>query len=153
MRRFVPALACLLWLCACASDERYDPVVVQVVAQSTREYVQESVPDRARAEAMLLLIERCEALALELDRQQQALLAQLEQRNAEPDIATEELRALHERALAARKETSMQLYAAYLRMREIARPEEWERIMMLEGNGLRASLRRERNHGQRGGGA
>jgi hypothetical protein len=148
-------LACGVWLSlsACSSDERYDPVVVQVVAQSTREYVQEAVADPARSEAMLKLINRCEVLSLELDRQQQSFLAEIASRNADPEATTADLRGVHERALLARKGASSELFTAMLRLRDLARPEEWERILLLESEGLRASVRRERRAARIGGGS
>jgi hypothetical protein len=144
MRRDLALALLSLSLASCASDERYDSVVPQVVAQNTRDYVREHVAEPARAEAMLALVDRCEALTLELDRAQQAFLVEVEQVNARPDATDAELRAVLDRALAARERTSAELFDALLALRASSRPEEWQRIVQMEGDGLRANVRRER---------
>jgi hypothetical protein len=134
----------LIALAACTSDERYDEVVPQVVAQNHREYIRANVAEPERASAMIALVDRCEALTLELDRAQQAFLAEVERENARPDATDAELRAVLDRALAARERTSDQLFDALLELRATARPAEWERIVQMEADGLGANLRRER---------
>lgn len=148
---FLPVLFSL-GLVACSSDERYEAVVPQVVAANTRDYVREAVTDPARAEAMLRLVDRCEQLELELDRAQQAFLAELERTNARPEAAEAELAALLDRALAERAQISDRLFASKLELRARATPEEWQRIVELEARGLGANLRRERRAAFGGGG-
>lgn len=144
----------LIALASCSSDERYDAVVPQVVAQNTREYIRENVAEPERAVAMIALVDRCEALTLELDRAQQAFLAEVERVNARPDATEAELTAVLDRALEVRGKTSDQLFDALLELRGTARPEEWERIVQMEGDGLRANVRRERRAAfTKGGGA
>jgi hypothetical protein len=90
---------------------------------------------------------------LELDRQQQGFLAEIANRHADPEASTAELRAIHERALLAGQGPSSELFTTMLQLRDLARPEEWERILLLESEGLRASVRRERREARTGGGS
>ena len=144
----------LIALASCTSDERYDEVVPQVVAQNHREYIRANVAEPERASAMIALVDRCEALTLELDRAQQAFLAEVERVNARPDATEAELSAVLDRALEARSKTSDQLFDALLELRGVARPEEWQRIVEMEGEGLGANVRRERRAAfTKGGGA
>jgi hypothetical protein len=152
MRPAFPSLFLVLALGACSSDERYEAVVPQVVAANTRDYVREAVTDPARAEALLRLVDRCEKLELELDRAQQAFLAELERTNARLEAGEAELAALLDRALAERARISDQLFDSKLELRARATPEEWQRIVELEAQGLGANLRRERRAAFGGGG-